>query len=160
MVIVTLTMVVLLWVVIFSMLVTGDEAMRNSSLVLLIVANGCALAIAMDSSIDEGINANPFVPIPPNGLHARITQELNELRAISAMIDSHLKRVDHTMLPNEIDMDDLEFEDELIVTPLVSPFLDSDDKSDDGEVVINIKLIPRTLRYALNQPPHVLFYYQ
>ncbi|GJU81339.1 hypothetical protein Tco_1283704 [Tanacetum coccineum] len=55
MVVVTLTMVVLLWVVTFSMLVTGDEAMRNSTLVLLIVTNSCALALAMDSSIDEGI---------------------------------------------------------------------------------------------------------
>ncbi|GKD75182.1 hypothetical protein Tco_1333464 [Tanacetum coccineum] len=51
------------------------------------------------------------------------------------MIDSHLKNVDHTMLPNEIDMDDLESEDELIDTPLVSPFLDSNDESDDGEVL-------------------------
>ncbi|GKD64709.1 hypothetical protein Tco_1306817 [Tanacetum coccineum] len=79
-------------------------------------------------------NANPFVPVPLNGLHARITQEINELHAISAMINSHLKNIDHT-LPNEIDMDDLESEDELIDTPLVSPFLDSDDKLDDGEVL-------------------------
>nr|GEU33605.1 hypothetical protein [Tanacetum cinerariifolium] len=39
------------------------------------------------------------------------------------------------MLPNEIDMDDLESKDELIDTPLLSPFLDSDDESDDGEVL-------------------------
>ncbi|GJY71396.1 hypothetical protein Tco_0475099 [Tanacetum coccineum] len=39
------------------------------------------------------------------------------------------------MPPNEIDMDDLESEDELIDTPLVSPFLDSNDESDDGEVL-------------------------
>ncbi|GKB40553.1 hypothetical protein Tco_0885495 [Tanacetum coccineum] len=32
-------------------------------------------------------------------------------------------------------MDDLEPDDELIDTPLVSPFLDSDDDSDDGEVL-------------------------
>ncbi|GJS65942.1 hypothetical protein Tco_0680506 [Tanacetum coccineum] len=80
-------------------------------------------------------NANPFVHVPPNGLHARITQELNELRAISCMIDSHLKNVDHTMLPNEIDMDDLEFEDKLTDTPFVSPFLDLYDESADGEVL-------------------------
>ncbi|GJZ07988.1 hypothetical protein Tco_0542271 [Tanacetum coccineum] len=36
-------------------------------------------------------NANPFVPALPNELHVRITQELNELRAILAMIDSHLR---------------------------------------------------------------------
>ncbi|GJT01519.1 hypothetical protein Tco_0822688 [Tanacetum coccineum] len=78
-------------------------------------------------------NANPFVLVPSNRLHTRITQEINELHAISAMIDSHLKNIDH-ILPNEIDMDDLESKDELIDTPLVSPFLDSDDESDDGEV--------------------------
>ncbi|GKC67638.1 hypothetical protein Tco_1100236 [Tanacetum coccineum] len=39
------------------------------------------------------------------------------------------------MPPNEIDMDDLESEDELINTPFVSPFLDSDDESDYGEVL-------------------------
>ncbi|GKF65087.1 hypothetical protein Tco_0188535 [Tanacetum coccineum] len=54
------------------------------------------------------------------------------------MIDSHLRNIDHariTMPPNEIDMDDPEFEDELKDTPLVSPFLDSDDDSDDSEVL-------------------------
>ncbi|GJT11812.1 hypothetical protein Tco_0858854 [Tanacetum coccineum] len=79
-------------------------------------------------------NANPFVPVPQNGLHSRITREINELRAISAMIDSHLKNIDHT-LPNEIDMDDLESKNELIDTPLISPFLDSDDESENGEVI-------------------------
>ncbi|GJZ11520.1 hypothetical protein Tco_0546279 [Tanacetum coccineum] len=39
------------------------------------------------------------------------------------------------MPPNEIVMDDLESEDELIYTPFVSPFLDSDDESDYGEVL-------------------------
>nr|GEZ62619.1 hypothetical protein [Tanacetum cinerariifolium] len=37
--------------------------------------------------------------------------------------------------PNEIDTDDLEPDDESIDTPLVSPFLDSDDGSKDGEVL-------------------------
>ncbi|GKC53710.1 hypothetical protein Tco_1076455 [Tanacetum coccineum] len=83
-------------------------------------------------------SANPFVHVPPNGLHARITQELNELRAISIMIDSHLRNINHTrvtMPPNEIDMDNLESKDKLIDTPLVSPYLDSDDESNDGEVL-------------------------
>ncbi|GKB63424.1 hypothetical protein Tco_0919610 [Tanacetum coccineum] len=40
-----------------------------------------------------------------------------------------------TLPPNEIDMDDLEPDEELVDTPLVSPFLDSDDDSDDGEVL-------------------------
>ncbi|GJT45087.1 hypothetical protein Tco_0953802 [Tanacetum coccineum] len=79
-------------------------------------------------------NANPFVPAPPNGLHAKITREINELRAISALIDSYLRDVNHT-LSNEIDMDDLASSDEQIDTPLISPFLDSDDESDDVEVI-------------------------
>ncbi|GJZ43768.1 hypothetical protein Tco_0591023, partial [Tanacetum coccineum] len=37
--------------------------------------------------------------------------------------------------PNKINMDDLESEDELIDTPLISPFLDSDDESHNGEVL-------------------------
>ncbi|GKE97276.1 hypothetical protein Tco_1582131 [Tanacetum coccineum] len=80
-------------------------------------------------------NVNPFIPVPPNGLCARVSQELHELRAISAVIDSHLKRVDHADSPNEIGMDDLESEDELINTPPVSPVLDSDDESDNSEVI-------------------------
>ncbi|GKC60154.1 hypothetical protein Tco_1087752 [Tanacetum coccineum] len=80
-------------------------------------------------------NANPYVPISPNGLRARISQELYKLRAISAMINSHLQKVDYAISPNEIYMDDLEFEDKLIDTTLVSPLLDSNDKSDDGEVI-------------------------
>nr|GEW88557.1 hypothetical protein [Tanacetum cinerariifolium] len=83
-------------------------------------------------------NANPFIPVPPNRLHTKITQELNELRAISAMIESHLRNIDHTratMPPNQIDIDDLESEDKLIDTPLVSLFLDLNDGSDDGEVL-------------------------
>ncbi|GJW69806.1 hypothetical protein Tco_0126723 [Tanacetum coccineum] len=54
------------------------------------------------------------------------------------MIKSHLKSIDHariTVPPNKINMDDLESEDELIDTPLVSPFLDSDDESNNGEVL-------------------------
>ncbi|GKD57021.1 hypothetical protein Tco_1290408, partial [Tanacetum coccineum] len=40
-----------------------------------------------------------------------------------------------TQQPNEIDVDDLEPDNESVDTPLVSPFLDSDDDSDDGEVL-------------------------
>ncbi|GJR84532.1 hypothetical protein Tco_0155317 [Tanacetum coccineum] len=43
-------------------------------------------------------NANPFVPAPPNGLRTMITQELNELRAISAMIDSRLENINRTQI--------------------------------------------------------------
>ncbi|GKF17081.1 hypothetical protein Tco_0061999, partial [Tanacetum coccineum] len=59
---------------------------------------------------------------------------------ISAYIDSHLENIDiflngFTQPPNEIDMDNLEPDDESVDTPFFSPFLDSDDDSDDGEVL-------------------------
>nr|GEY40128.1 retrotransposon Orf1 [Tanacetum cinerariifolium] len=94
-------------------------------------------------------NANLIVPVPPNRLHDRITQELNELHAISAMIDSRLENINHTQItippiapfkqplndfmnpPDEIEMDDLESDNELVETSFVYPFLDSD----DGEVL-------------------------
>ncbi|GJV52312.1 hypothetical protein Tco_1448053 [Tanacetum coccineum] len=88
-------------------------------------------------------NANPFIPAPPvlpTMLRAKVIQELDELQAISAYIDSRLKNIKHFLNgfinpPNEIDMNDLELDDESVDAPLVSPFLDSDDDSDDGEVI-------------------------
>ncbi|GJU85761.1 hypothetical protein Tco_1293307 [Tanacetum coccineum] len=79
-------------------------------------------------------------PVLPTALRAKIVQELNELQAISTYIDSHLENIDQllngfTQQPNEINVDDLESDDESVDTPLVSPFLDSDDDSDDGEVL-------------------------
>ncbi|GJX46351.1 hypothetical protein Tco_0271541 [Tanacetum coccineum] len=97
-------------------------------------------------------NANPFIPAPPNRLRARITQELNELRAISAMIDSRLKNINHTqiIIPPPIpieqllndfmnshdvfEMDDLESDNESIDTPLISPFIDSDEDIDGDDL--------------------------
>ncbi|GKD74282.1 hypothetical protein Tco_1332564 [Tanacetum coccineum] len=89
-------------------------------------------------------NANPpptlDPPVLPTVLRAKVVQELDELQAISAYIDSRLENIEHFLNgfinpPYEIDMDDLEPDDELVDTPLVSPFLDSDDDSDDGEVL-------------------------
>ncbi|GJW86144.1 hypothetical protein Tco_0161484 [Tanacetum coccineum] len=90
---------------------------------------------------------------PPNRLCARITQELNELHAISAMIDSRLENIDHIQIkipshvpieklfndfmdsPDMLEMDDLESDNKSIDTPFVSPFLHSDDELDDGELL-------------------------
>ncbi|GJT47481.1 hypothetical protein Tco_0956196 [Tanacetum coccineum] len=98
-------------------------------------------------------NANPVVPAPPYVIRARITQELNELRAISAMIDSRLEDISHTHIlisppvpleqllddfmnpPNVFEMNDSESDSESNDMPLVSPFLDFDEESDDGEVI-------------------------
>ncbi|GJX64990.1 hypothetical protein Tco_0299333 [Tanacetum coccineum] len=79
-------------------------------------------------------------PVLPTALRAKIVQELNELQAISTYIDSRLENInqflnDFMQPPNEIDMDDHEPDDKSVDTPLVSPFLDSDDDSDDGEVL-------------------------
>ncbi|GJS76763.1 hypothetical protein Tco_0726644 [Tanacetum coccineum] len=81
---------------------------------------------------------NPHILL--TALHARVVQELSELQIISAYIDSRLESINQflngfTKQPNEIDVDNLEADDESIDTPLVSPFLDSDDDSDDGEVL-------------------------
>ncbi|GJS61517.1 hypothetical protein Tco_0656301 [Tanacetum coccineum] len=89
-------------------------------------------------------NANPpptlNQPALPTALSAKFVQELNELQVISACIPSRLENIEHfpngfVNPPNKIDMDDLEPDDESVYTPLVSPFLDSDDDSDDGEVL-------------------------
>ncbi|GJS61421.1 hypothetical protein Tco_0656205 [Tanacetum coccineum] len=89
-------------------------------------------------------NANPpptnNPPVLPTTLRAKVFQELNELQAISTYIDSLLENIDQflngfTQQPNEIDVNDLELDDESVDTPLVSPFLDSDNDSDDGEVL-------------------------
>nr|GEZ41599.1 hypothetical protein [Tanacetum cinerariifolium] len=81
---------------------------------------------------------NPLVL--PTAIHAKVFQKLNELHAISTYIDSCLENIDQFLNcfmqpPNEIDMDDLEPDDELVDTPLVSPFLDTNDDSNDGEVL-------------------------
>nr|GEW02196.1 homeodomain-like protein [Tanacetum cinerariifolium] len=90
---------------------------------------------------------------PPNRLHARITQELNELRAISVMIDSRLENIDpkQIIIPPPVrieqllidfinshdvfEMDDLDSDNESIKTPIISPFIDLDKESDNEEVL-------------------------
>ncbi|GJS90824.1 hypothetical protein Tco_0773460 [Tanacetum coccineum] len=90
----------------------------------------------------ENINLPPTnnPPVLPTALRAKVVQDLNELHEISAYIDSRLEIIDQfldglTQPSNEIYIDDLEPDDESVDTPLVSPFLDSDDDSDDGEVL-------------------------
>ncbi|GKC03027.1 hypothetical protein Tco_0994637 [Tanacetum coccineum] len=85
------------------------------------------------------------------GRHQDFDDGLKELRAISAMINSHLKRVDHAIPPNEIDMDELESEDELIDTPFVYPFLDSYDESDDSVVIDELEEYRNAGNFYLNR---------
>nr|GEW65368.1 hypothetical protein [Tanacetum cinerariifolium] len=79
-------------------------------------------------------NANPFgPPVPPNVPRDHIVQELDELLEISAMIDSHLRNIDHNQImipppaPPEQLLNDL-FDVESVDTPFVCPFVDSDDQ--------------------------------
>ncbi|GJS10735.1 hypothetical protein Tco_0367531 [Tanacetum coccineum] len=104
-------------------------------------------------------NANPFGPhVPPNAPRDQVVKELDELLEISAMIDSRLETNDHNQIvvpppasseqllhdffdPSKfLKADDIISDAESMDTPLVSPFLDSYDKSNDGEVVNNIYL--------------------
>ncbi|GJR31832.1 hypothetical protein Tco_1108064 [Tanacetum coccineum] len=89
-------------------------------------------------------NANPppalDPPVLPTALRTKVVQELRELQAISAYIDSLLENIDQFLSnfaaqPNIINLDDVESDNGSVDIPLVSPFLDSDDDSDDGEVL-------------------------
>nr|GEU81024.1 hypothetical protein [Tanacetum cinerariifolium] len=71
-------------------------------------------------------NANLFVTVPPNEHCARITQELDELRAILAMIDSRLENISHThtTIPPPVPF-----------KQLLDDFMNHLMKSDDEEVI-------------------------
>ncbi|GJS18640.1 hypothetical protein Tco_0413112 [Tanacetum coccineum] len=90
------------------------------------------------------LNANPLLtnnhPILPAALRAQAIQELHEIQRISAFVDSRLKSIERFLnnfanQPNETNINDLEFDDESVDTPLDSPYLHSDNDSDDGEVL-------------------------
>ncbi|GKD13456.1 hypothetical protein Tco_1197863 [Tanacetum coccineum] len=82
-------------------------------------------------------NANPFGPhVPPNATCDQIAQELDELLEISAIFDSCLENNPLKFLG----IDSIVSDAESVDTPLVSPFLNSDDESDDGEVINDIYL--------------------
>ncbi|GKB64379.1 hypothetical protein Tco_0920565 [Tanacetum coccineum] len=88
-------------------------------------------------------NANP----PPNNrpvltaaLRARAVQKLHEPQIILAFVDSLLEGIEQFLnnfanQPNKTDMNNLEFDDESVETPLVSSFPHSNNALDDGEVL-------------------------
>ncbi|GJR48695.1 hypothetical protein Tco_1316798 [Tanacetum coccineum] len=89
-------------------------------------------------------NANPPPtnnhPVLPTALRARAIQELHELQVVSAFVDSRLDSVEQFLnnfanQPNETNTNDLEFDDELVDTPLVSPFPYSENDSNNGKVL-------------------------
>ncbi|GJU34905.1 hypothetical protein Tco_1183259 [Tanacetum coccineum] len=69
-------------------------------------------------------NANPFVPVPPNRLHCNTTK-----CPLEQLLDDFINPLDI------LEIDEFEFDDESVDTPLVSPFLDSGDDSDASEVL-------------------------
>ncbi|GJY27004.1 hypothetical protein Tco_0401730 [Tanacetum coccineum] len=76
----------------------------------------------------------------PTTLRAKVVQQLHELQAILAFVDYRLESIEQFLnsfanQPNETNMNDLESDDESVDTPLVSPSLDSDNDSHDGEVL-------------------------
>ncbi|GJT80367.1 hypothetical protein Tco_1054709 [Tanacetum coccineum] len=88
-------------------------------------------------------NANPPAnnrPVLPTALRARAVHDLYKLQRILAFVDSRLESIerflnDFANQPNETNTNDLESDDDSVDTPLVSPFPNSDNDSDDGEVL-------------------------
>ncbi|GJZ52680.1 hypothetical protein Tco_0607195 [Tanacetum coccineum] len=92
--------------------------------------------------ITENVNPPPTNnrPVLPAVLRARIDQELHELHVISFFVDSRLESIEQFLnnfanQPNDTNMNNLESDDEVVDTPLVSPFPHSDNDLDDGEVL-------------------------
>ncbi|GJY29178.1 hypothetical protein Tco_0404945 [Tanacetum coccineum] len=88
----------------------------------------------------ENVNPPPTRPVLPAALHVRFNQELQEVQKISAFIDSRLESIERflnrfTDQPNKTNINDPEFDDGSVETPLVSPFPHSDNDSDDEEVL-------------------------
>ncbi|GJZ81921.1 hypothetical protein Tco_0646915 [Tanacetum coccineum] len=88
----------------------------------------------------ENTNPPPTRPVLPAVIRARLTQELQGLHNFFAFIDSRLESIERflnhfTNPPNETYIDDSESDDGLVETPLVSPFPQSDNDSDDEEVL-------------------------
>ncbi|GJV45614.1 hypothetical protein Tco_1430150 [Tanacetum coccineum] len=72
--------------------------------------------------------------------HLLEDKQIPSVGIISAFVDSRLESIEQflnnfTNQPNETDMNNLESDDELVDTPLVSPFPHSDNDSDNDEVL-------------------------
>ncbi|GKD52182.1 hypothetical protein Tco_1281158 [Tanacetum coccineum] len=88
----------------------------------------------------ENVNPPPTRPVLPAALCARFNQELQELQKISAFVDYRLESIERFLncfadQTNETSINDLESDDGLVDTPLVSPFPHSNNDSEDGEVL-------------------------
>nr|GEV82266.1 hypothetical protein [Tanacetum cinerariifolium] len=90
----------------------------------------------------ENVNPPPTInrPVLPAALRAQAVQKLHELQRTSAFIDYRLESITRFLnnfanQPNETNINDLESNDELVDTPLVSLFLHSENDSDDSEIL-------------------------
>ncbi|GJR53893.1 hypothetical protein Tco_1404414 [Tanacetum coccineum] len=88
----------------------------------------------------ENANPPPTRPVLPAALRARFNQELQELKKILDFVDSRLENIERflnrfTDQPNKTSIDDPEFDNGSVDTPLVSPFPHSDNDSEDEGVL-------------------------
>nr|GEW17959.1 ribonuclease H-like domain-containing protein [Tanacetum cinerariifolium] len=89
-------------------------------------------------------------PVLPAALRAQAVQELYELQRILAFVDSRLKSIERSLnnfanQPTKTIINDLEFDDESVDTPLVSSFPHSNNDSDDDELLN--ELIKKSVAY-------------
>ncbi|GJU62980.1 hypothetical protein Tco_1244815 [Tanacetum coccineum] len=125
-----------------------DIAFYDDSVRFLTTASGSnRLKEALEDSAGRQRDENPIRTLGdysrPSHEGYRNTIELpngNNVVPLSAYIDSRLDNIEQFLNgfinpPNEINMDDLGSDNESVYTPLVSPFLDSDDNSDDCKVL-------------------------
>ncbi|GKC54056.1 hypothetical protein Tco_1076801 [Tanacetum coccineum] len=88
----------------------------------------------------DNANPPPTRPVLPIALRARFNQELQKLQKIPAFVDSRLENIERflnrfTNQPNETSINDPEFDNGSVDTPLVSSFPHSDNDSEDEGVL-------------------------
>nr|GEU87161.1 hypothetical protein [Tanacetum cinerariifolium] len=126
------------------------QILRNPTLLLLREFSGYNMdikctsgaCVVLSPSLELITNPPPTSnhPVLPAALRAQAVQELHELQRISAFVDSRLESIERFLnnfanQPNETNMNNIEFDDESVDTPLISPFPHSDNDSNNGEVL-------------------------
>nr|GEU60626.1 hypothetical protein [Tanacetum cinerariifolium] len=101
----------------------------------------CKFSLTIPFFVIENVNSPPNNPhIFSTALRVKVVIEPHELTTVSTFIDSRLENIKKFLngfapQANEIDMNEVESDSESLDTPLVSPFLDSNSDSNDGEVL-------------------------
>nr|GEW65652.1 hypothetical protein [Tanacetum cinerariifolium] len=96
---------------------------------------GLPMSASFMLALRENTNPPPANnrPVLPAALRARINQELYEIQVVFAFIDSRLEIIDQFL--NNFANQANESDDELVATPLVSPFAHLDNDSNNVEVL-------------------------